>query len=346
MSARRTCRACRASVAALVTVLLLSLAPPATADVVSDEARVVALIHEARAAAGAPLLPLHPGLSSAARTWATTMAAAGTISHNVGLGSVVTASRLTENVGMGGSVDAIHQAFLASAGHRANLLDTNVNAMGVGVAYANGYVFVVQDYGMVPTPPPNRPPGTPTGVTPAHGSVVQVPPATVSAQFSDPDGNLGHVHFLVVDELGRTVREGDSGQVCSGCVATLGLPVLADGVYAAYAYAVDTSAASFWSAARIFAVDRNAPLAPAALARSGNQATAVYSEPDGTAGYVYVYLIGPNGTLVSHGWTPQVCSGCTASYALPGLTPGTYTLYAVAYDGLVSPMAGPVSFVV
>ena len=124
------------------------------------------------------------------------------------------------------------------------------------------------------------------------------------------------------------------------------MPDLADGVYATYAYGIDSGAASFWSAARIFAVDHNPPQAPAALARSGDRATAVYSEPDGAPGQIYVYLVGPNGTLVSHGWTSQVCSGCTASYPLPAMAPGTYALYAVASDGLVSPMTGPIAFVV
>ena len=343
MSAPRTWRA---APAALATVLLLSLTPPAAAQAVSDEAWVVALVHEARAAAGAPALPLHAGLTSAARTWALTMAAAGTISHNVGLGSLVSASRLSENVGMGGAVDAIQQSFLASAGHRANLLDTGVNVMGVGVAYANGYVFVVQDFAQVPTPPPNRAPATPTGVTPAHGSVLQASPTTVSAQFSDPDGNSGRVHFLVVDDLGRAVHEGESAQVCSTCVASLDIPPLADGMYATYAYATDGTAASFWSGARAFSVDHDPPQAPSGLARTAGKATAVYTEPDGTAGWIYVYLIGPDGTLVSHGWSDKVCSGCTASYALPALSPGPYSLYAVAYDGLVSPLAGPVAFAV
>ncbi len=337
-------RSCRAATATLATVLLVSLAPPALADSASDEARVVALVQQERAAAGAPALPLHAGLTAAARTWALTMAAAGTISHNVGLGSLVSASRLAENVGMGASVDAIHQSFLASPGHLANLLDTRVNAIGVGVAYANGYVFVVQDFATVP---PNRPPATPTGVTPAHGSVLPASPTQVSAQFSDPDGTPGFVHFLVVDDLGGAVHESDSAQVCSGCVASVTIPELGDGMYATYAYASDGSAASFWSGARSFAVDRDPPLPPTGLAKTAPaKATAVYSEPDGTAGWVYVYVIGPAGTLVSHGWSDQVCSGCTATYALPALASGSYTLYAVAYDGLVSPMVGPVPFVV
>jgi hypothetical protein len=341
-------RSCRAATATLATVLLLSLAPPAAADTASDEARVVALVQEARAAAGAPPLPLHAGLTAAARTWALTMAAAGTISHNVGIGSVVSASKLSENVGMGPTVDSIHQSFLNSVGHRTNMLDVGVNVMGVGVAYANGYVFVVQDYANVPL---NRAPATPTGVNPAHGSVLQASPTTVSALYSDPDGTAGRVHFLVVDDLGRTVREGDSAQACSGCAASLPIAELAEGGYATYAYANDGTAASFWSAARSFVVDRDPPLPPAGLAKTANgtgpaKATAVYSEPDGTAGWVYVYVVGPAGTLVSNGWSDRVCSGCTASYALPALAAGTYTLYAVSYDGLVSPMVGPVTFAV
>ena len=340
-------RSCRAATAALATVLLLSLAPPAAADTASDEARVVALIQDARAAAGAPPLPLHAGLTTVARTWALTMAAAGTISHNVGIGSVVSASKLAENVGMGPTIDGIHQAFLNSLGHRTNMLDVGVNVMGVGVAYANGYVFVVQDYAKVPTPPPNSAPPTPTGVNPAHGSVLQSSPTKVSALYSDPDGTPGRIHFLVVDDLGHAVREGDSAQVCSGCTASLTIAELAQGGYATYAYAHDGIAASFWSAARSFVVDHDPPLPPAGLAKTEPaKATAVYSEPDGTPGWVYVYVVGPTGTLVSSGWSDKVCSGCTASYALPALASGTYTLYAVSYDGLVSPMVGPVTFVV
>ena len=300
-------RSCRAATAALATVLLLPLAPPAAADTASDEARIVALIQEARRAAGAAPLPLHAGLTAAARTWALTMAAAGTISHNVGIGSVVSASKLAENVGMGPTIDGIHQSFLNSSGHRANMLDTGVNVMGVGVAYANGYVFVVEDFAKVPTPPPNSAPAVPTGVNPAHGSVLQASPTTVSALYSDPDGTPGRVHFLVVDDLGHAVREGDSVQACSGCPASLTIAELAQGAYATYAYAHDSSAASFCSGARSFVVDREPPLAPSALAKTGPaKATAVYSEPDGTAGWVYVYVIGPAGTLVSHGWSDKV----------------------------------------
>jgi hypothetical protein len=336
----------RAPAAALAVALLLSLASPAAADVASDESHLVALIHQARAAAGVPLLPLHAGLTSAARNWALTMAATGTISHNVGLGSVVTASKLAENVGMGASVDAVQQSLLDSPGHRTNMLDTGVNVMGVGVAYANGYVFVVQDFAMVPTPPPNQPPATPTGVTPVRGTVVKASPATVSAQFSDPDGNLGRVHFRLVDEAGRTVREGDSAQVCSGCTASLGIPDLADGVYRTYAYAADAGAASPWSSALAFLVDHNPPRTPAALTIAANTATAVYSEPDGQPGRVHFYVVRPNGTLVIDGWTALVCSGCTASYSFPAMAPGTYSLYAVASDGFLSPRAGPVAFAV
>src|SRR5437764_9728493 len=62
-------------------------------------------------------------LTTAARRWARWMAAHHTLAHNPSLGSNVCCWRdLGENVGRGPRVLAIQRGFMASPGHRANIL--------------------------------------------------------------------------------------------------------------------------------------------------------------------------------------------------------------------------------
>lgn len=51
-------------------------------------------------------------------------------------------STLGENVGVGGTVDSLEQAFLASPGHRANILYTQYRNVGIGVDEALGQMWV------------------------------------------------------------------------------------------------------------------------------------------------------------------------------------------------------------
>ncbi|MEA2828336.1 MAG: hypothetical protein QOG43_2775 [Actinomycetota bacterium] len=340
-------RPCRVAAALLATALLLILAPPASADTASDESRVLALIMQTRASVGAPALPVDATLASAARGWAAKMAHDGTLSHNAGVGSQVTASRLAENVGMGGSIDIVHQAFLNSPAHRANMVDTGVNALGVGVAWANGTVYIVQDYAQLASPPAvNRAPAVPGEPAPANVSVLRTAPTQASARYSDPDGTAGRVFFAVLDETGKVVRQVWSPVVCNGCRAGVSFAALPDGFYGLVTAAWDGTDASAVSPTWAFTVDRSAPLAPVALQRVGGNATAVYSDPDGTAGWLRVYVVNAGNVVINEGWTARACSGCTATYPLPALAAGTYRLYAIAYDGLLSPAVGPSPFTI
>ena len=339
----------RAAAAVLATTLLLALAAPANADAASDEARVLSLIQQVRTSAGAPTLRVDATLSSVARDWAAKMARDGALSHNVGVGSRVTASKLSENVGMGASIDIVHQAFLNSAPHRANMVDKGVNSVGVGVAWANGKVYVVQDYGQLAgssSPPANRPPAVPSQFSPANNAVLRTAATQASAVYSDPDGNPGRIFFAVVDEKGQVIRQVWSPTVCSGCVAGVTFAALTDGFYWLSTVANDGYANSAVPTAPLFTVDRTVPKPPAGLTRSGASVHGVYSDPDGVAGWLYVYVFDAKGAVVNQGWTARVCSGCTATYALPALGHGTYHLYAFAYDGLLSSLAGPTTFAV
>jgi hypothetical protein len=50
-----------------------------------------------------------------------------------------------ENVGMGGSASSIHQAFMNSAPHRANILDHDFTQVGIGTAYDDkGVLYITQ----------------------------------------------------------------------------------------------------------------------------------------------------------------------------------------------------------
>lgn len=52
---------------------------------------------------------------------------------------------LSENVGVGSSVQTVHDSFMASSGHRRNVLDGRASWIGVGVAKsADGRVWVAQ----------------------------------------------------------------------------------------------------------------------------------------------------------------------------------------------------------
>lgn len=85
-------------------------------------------------------------LVTVARRQAQRMASQGRIFHNPNLGREVTGWRMVgENVGRGGSVYAIHQAFMNSTSHRANILDRDFTEVGMGTAYdAKGVLYIAQ----------------------------------------------------------------------------------------------------------------------------------------------------------------------------------------------------------
>jgi len=60
---------------------------------------------------------------------------------------------ISENIaGHGDTPASLHQIWMTTAPHRANLLDPNLNAVGIAVAESQGLLFAVQDFGRsVPT---------------------------------------------------------------------------------------------------------------------------------------------------------------------------------------------------
>ena len=135
-------------------------AAPATAAasvvVPSFESRLLSLTNADRARAGLAALRSSAALVSIARSWSAQMAATGQLAHNPSLASQVRGwSMLGENAAMAWSSDQAEQLFMASPGHRANILQPQYNWVGIGVVKApNGdYWFTVdfeQGAGYVP----------------------------------------------------------------------------------------------------------------------------------------------------------------------------------------------------
>jgi uncharacterized protein YkwD len=92
-----------------------------------------------RRAYGRSTLSIHDQAQAKAQAWAEKLAREGRLYHST-LESGITARwcGLGENVGYGGTVAQIQDAYMKSSGHRANILNTSWN--GVGVGHATGKV--------------------------------------------------------------------------------------------------------------------------------------------------------------------------------------------------------------
>jgi uncharacterized protein YkwD len=109
----------------------------------------VAKINELRLRAGLQPLRIHPELVALARRWAAKMAKDDRISHNPNLSTAVAADwqKLGENVGVGGTVNKLHDAFVASPGHFRNLVDEKFTYIGVGVVIGrDGSLFTAHEF--------------------------------------------------------------------------------------------------------------------------------------------------------------------------------------------------------
>jgi hypothetical protein len=112
--------------------------------------------HE-RAAHGLAPLKWSDTLATAARDHAQRMAAQNTLSHQLPgePGMVERASQagahfssLAENVAEGPSAESIHQHWMNSPPHRANLLGAQLDAVGIAVAERAGVLFAVEDFSL------------------------------------------------------------------------------------------------------------------------------------------------------------------------------------------------------
>ena len=110
----------------------------------SEQRRIAELVDQSRRSYGRSSLALQRQLTDKAQAWAERMASEGRLSHsNLASGAPSGWRSLAENVGMGSSLAGIHNAFMASGGHRANILG-NFNHIGTGYAVGHGRLWVCQ----------------------------------------------------------------------------------------------------------------------------------------------------------------------------------------------------------
>ncbi len=117
--------------------------------------QIMQLANQVRAAEGSGPLQWDPALGEAARQHCLRMAAEGPISHRYGGEPDLTEragqagahfSLIEENVAIGPSPAAIHDEWMHSAGHRSNLLNPQVDRIGVAVVASRGVLYSVADY--------------------------------------------------------------------------------------------------------------------------------------------------------------------------------------------------------
>lgn len=173
----------------------LRSSPPAVAltncDAPADlntgpEADLLTLMNQARAQNGAGALKISPNLQRAALWKSADSSAFGAqpkFSHTDSLGRDTVdfpnnravdcgyATWAAENIGWGFSTaQAMFDGFMASPGHRANILDPTVVVAGVGLVYQGGIPCWTVDFGQVDDSGSGGTPSTPTPTTSATGS--------------------------------------------------------------------------------------------------------------------------------------------------------------------------------
>lgn len=119
------------------------------------ERDLFASVNQVRRAQGLPPLRWDTSLAEAARRHAEVMADHGSAQHGfAGEPSLAARVRqagvrfkwLSENVFQGPSTEFIHTGFMKSPPHRANILDRDMDSIGVGVVERDRQFFAVEDF--------------------------------------------------------------------------------------------------------------------------------------------------------------------------------------------------------
>ena len=143
----------RVAAAAMIGIVLCWRAESQTI-VPLAERELFAAVNQARRAQGLQPLRWDESLAEAARKHAKVMAERGSAQHGFeGEPSLSTRVKqagahftwLAENVTQGPTPEYIHVQFMKSPPHRANVLDRDMDSIGIGVAEYRGQLFAVED---------------------------------------------------------------------------------------------------------------------------------------------------------------------------------------------------------
>jgi len=137
----------------LLTLVLLVAAASAQSAAPEAEQEILRLVNAERQSRGLAMLVFDEHLQQAARKHSALMAASGEVEHVVG-GESKLSLRLGglrfdacgENVALSAAASLAHTALMHSPGHRANILDAQYNALGVGVIRTSKGIYVTEDF--------------------------------------------------------------------------------------------------------------------------------------------------------------------------------------------------------
>jgi uncharacterized protein YkwD len=168
------------------------------------------LANQARAAAGAGLLKWDPALAAGALQHCQRMVAEGPIAHRYGGEPDLPARAenngahfilIEENVALGSYIATIHQGWLDSPGHRANLLNPQIDSVGIAVVSGGGVLYVVADYArIVPVLSREQVEASFAALIRASGLAIVRNPADARAYCTNGARDSGRASFLMVWE--------------------------------------------------------------------------------------------------------------------------------------------------
>lgn len=131
----------------LRVALAVALALVLTACLSSGQSAVQNELNADRRAHGRSALRSHSTLNKKAQAWAERLARENRLYHStLSSGAPSCWRSLGENVGYGSSVASVQDAYMRSTAHRANVLKSTWNWVGVGTARNGSRVFTVQVY--------------------------------------------------------------------------------------------------------------------------------------------------------------------------------------------------------
>lgn len=146
----------RIRLAAVATVVvMLCWAAYGQTSLTRAERELFVSVNQARQAQGLPPLRWDESLAAAARRHAAIMAERGTAQHafegEPSLSARVKQAGahftwLSENVCEGSTPAFIHAQFMKSPAHRGNILDRDMDSIGVGIANHEGQLYAVEDF--------------------------------------------------------------------------------------------------------------------------------------------------------------------------------------------------------
>jgi uncharacterized protein YkwD len=140
---------------AILVTIMLCWSANAQTQATRAERELFASINQTRRMQGLPALRWDEALATAARRHAEVMASRGTASHgfegepSLSVRVKQTGARFTwlsENVTQGPTPVFVHTQFMKSPAHSANILDRDMDSIGVGVVDRGGQLFVVEDF--------------------------------------------------------------------------------------------------------------------------------------------------------------------------------------------------------